>query len=66
VSPRSRDRRAPELDYKDLDALRRVTSRQGKLHGRRRAGTDATSQRRAKLAVKRARFLALLPYVGGD
>jgi small subunit ribosomal protein S18 len=64
MSGRSPNRR--EYDYKDLNALRRVTTRQGKINARRRAGNDAISQRRAKLAIKHARYLALLPYVGGE
>ncbi|MFG0316780.1 MAG: 30S ribosomal protein S18 [Planctomycetota bacterium JB042] len=51
-------------DYKNVSVLQRLTTQQGKLFSRKRAGNDAWSQRKLKLEVKRARFLALLPYVG--
>ncbi len=53
-----------EVDYRDLDILRRYVSSQGKIAARKRNGTTAFYQRQVQLAVKRARFLALLPYVG--
>jgi small subunit ribosomal protein S18 len=53
-----------EIDYKDIATLQKLTTQQGKLFGRKRSGNCAKCQRKAKLAVKRARFLALLPYVG--
>lgn len=53
-----------EIDYRDLGQLNRFVSQQGKLHGRKRNGVSAYYQRQVALAVKRARYLALLPYVG--
>lgn len=52
-----------EIDYKDVALLQRVTSAQGKMFSRKRTGLDAQSQRRIALALKRARFMALMPYV---
>lgn len=52
------------VDYKDLELLSKLTSRQGKLIGRRKSGCTAVSQNAVAQAVKRARFMALLPYVG--
>ncbi len=52
------------VDYKDLDLLTKLTNRQGKIVGRRKSGCTAASQHAVTLAVKRARFMALLPYVG--
>ncbi|MFH1748520.1 MAG: 30S ribosomal protein S18 [Planctomycetota bacterium] len=52
-----------EIDYKNIILLQRVTSAQGKLFSRKRTGLDAQCQRRAALALKRARFLAMMPYV---
>jgi small subunit ribosomal protein S18 len=52
------------VDYKDLELLSKLTSRQGKLIGRRKSGCTAVSQHAVTQAVKRARFMALLPYVG--
>ena len=52
------------VDYKDLDLLKKLTNRQGKVIGRRKSGCTAASQHAVTKAIKRARFLALLPYVG--
>ena len=52
------------VDYKDLDLLKKLTNRQGKIIGRRKSGCEAASQHAVSLAVKRARFMALMPYVG--
>jgi small subunit ribosomal protein S18 len=52
-----------EIDYKDVATLQRVTSAQGKLFSRKRTGLDALCQRRISVALKRARFMALMPYV---
>ena len=53
-----------EVDYKDMGSLGKLTTQQGKLYSRKRSGNCAAHQRSCKLAVKRARFLALMPYVG--
>src|SRR4030042_1181656 len=50
------------IDYKDISQLRRFVSERGKIEPRRRSGVCAKHQRRLALAIKRARFLALLPY----
>lgn len=52
------------MDYKDYATLRKMCTNQGKLFSRKRSGNCAAFQRAVKDAVKRARFLALLPYVG--
>ena len=52
------------VDYKDLDLLKKLTNRQGKIIGRRKSGCEAVSQHAVAIAVKRARFMAMLPYVG--
>jgi len=52
------------VDYKDLELLAKLTSRQGKLLARRKSGCTAASQHAVTKAVKRARFMALMPYVG--
>ncbi len=54
---------ADEIDWKDVAMLQRVTSAQGKLFSRKRTGLTAAGQRRIALALKRARFMALMPYV---
>ena len=51
------------IDYKDPDFLKRFLNEQGKILPRRTPGTSLKFQRRVAQAVKRARHLALLPYV---
>jgi small subunit ribosomal protein S18 len=51
-----------EIDYKDLDTLRNYITETGKIVPSRITGTKAIYQRQLATAVKRARFLALLPY----
>ncbi|HCZ49571.1 MAG TPA: 30S ribosomal protein S18 [Gammaproteobacteria bacterium] len=51
-----------EIDYKDLDTLKQYISETGKIIPTRITGTSARYQRQLTRAVKRARFLALLPY----
>ena len=51
-------------DYKDPDFLMRFLNEQGKILPRRITGTSLKFQRRLSVAVKRARQIALLPYVG--
>lgn len=51
-----------EIDYKDLDTLRQYISETGKIIPTRITGTSARYQRQLTRAIKRARFLALLPY----
>lgn len=51
-----------KIDYKDVNTLRRFVSDQGQIDARRRTGTCARHQRRLTVAIKRARYLALLPY----
>jgi small subunit ribosomal protein S18 len=50
------------IDYKDIARLHHFVSDRGKIEPRRRSGACAKHQRRLTLALKRARFLALLPY----
>jgi small subunit ribosomal protein S18 len=52
------------IDYKDVGLLKTLCNNQGKMHSRKRTGSCAAFQRAAKDAIKRARFMALLPYVG--
>src|SRR5207248_4660162 len=52
------------VDFKDVQGLKKLCTSQGKLYSRKRSGNCAAFQRAVKDAVKRARFMALLPYVG--
>jgi len=51
-----------KVDYKDLDVLRDFIAENGKITPARLTGTSAKYQRQLNVAIKRARFLALLPY----
>jgi small subunit ribosomal protein S18 len=53
---------APKIDYKDVNLLRRYVSERGKIMPNRITAVSAKMQRRLTQAIKRARFLALLPY----
>lgn len=53
------------VDYKDLDLLSKLTNRHGRIVSRRKTGCYAASQHAVSKAIKRARFMALMPYVGG-
>ncbi|HBQ87206.1 MAG TPA: 30S ribosomal protein S18, partial [Syntrophomonas sp.] len=50
------------IDYKDLFKLRRYITERGKILPRRITGNCANHQRQLTVAIKRARFMALLPY----
>ena len=57
---------APKIDYKDVRLLSRFLSERGKIVPSRITAVSAKKQRELALAIKRARFLALLPYVIAD
>ena len=52
------------IDYKDVELLKKFVSANGKIIPRRVTGTSAKYQRLLAVAIKRARQMALLPYVG--
>lgn len=52
------------VDYKDIELLKKLVNRHGRIVGRRKSGCNAASQHAVTKAIKRARFMALLPYVG--
>ncbi len=51
------------IDYKDVDTLKRFINAHARIQSRKRTGTDANNQRALATAIKRARFMGLLPYV---
>ncbi|MBW1840738.1 MAG: 30S ribosomal protein S18 [Deltaproteobacteria bacterium] len=53
-----------EINYKDIKSLKYFTTERGKIIPRRISGTCARHQRSLTLAIKRARTIALLPFVG--
>ena len=58
--------RTAVIDYKQGEVLRRFITEDGKIRPRRQTGTCAHHQRELARAIKRARHLALLPFVGED
>ncbi len=52
----------PFVDYKNVDELRRMMTPNGKIYSRKRQGTSAREQRMVAQAIKRARYMGLLPY----
>lgn len=51
------------VDYKDVETLKKFLNPHSRVMGKRRTGLSAKNQRAVALAVKRARFLGLLPYI---
>jgi small subunit ribosomal protein S18 len=54
------------IDYKDTESLRKMVSNNGKILSRKRTGANAMEQRMIARAVKRARYIGLLPYVSAS
>lgn len=50
------------IDYKNVDLLQKLITAQGKIFSRKRASAGPRAQQRIKKAIKRARFMALLPF----
>jgi small subunit ribosomal protein S18 len=50
------------VDYKDIETLVKLLTNRGKIYSRKRGGNCAGCQRKVKKAIKRARYMALLPY----
>jgi small subunit ribosomal protein S18 len=50
------------IDYKSVEELRRMLTPNGKIYTRKRLGANALQQRKIAQAVKRARYMGLLPY----
>ena len=54
------------IDYKDIDLLRKFVNEQGKILSRRSTGLNAKQQKKVTKSIKRARILALLPFLKKD
>ena len=54
------------IDYKDVDLLRKFITERGKILPRRITGLTSQQQRALTLAIKRARVLALLPFINAE
>lgn len=55
-------RREKYVDYKDIDTLVKLLTNRGKIYSRKRSGNCASCQRKVKKAIKRARYIGLLPF----
>lgn len=51
------------IDYKDVDILKKFINPNAKIMGKRKTGVSAKNQRKLANAIKRARFMGLLPYI---
>jgi small subunit ribosomal protein S18 len=58
-----KDKNIKHIDYKDVAILSKFVNPHGRMLSRRRTGTSAPMQRQLANAVKRARFMALMPFV---
>ena len=54
------------IDYKDIDLLRKFVTERGKILPRRITGLTAKQQRDLTLSIKRARIMALLPFINAE
>ena len=50
------------VDYKDIEVLEKLVTNRGKIYSRKRSGNCAGCQRKVMKAIKRARYMALLPF----
>lgn len=55
-----------DIDYKDIDTLKNFITEKGKIIPRRITGVSSYFQKKLKKAIKRARYMALLPFSAGE
>lgn len=58
-----KDNKIEHIDYKDVETLKKFLTPHARIQSRRRSGTPSGNQRDLALAIKRARFMGLLPYI---
>ncbi len=58
-----RESNVDHIDYKDIETLKKFLTPHARIQSRKRAGTSSKFQRELATAIKRARFMGLLPYV---
>jgi small subunit ribosomal protein S18 len=51
------------IDYKDIDLLKKFIAPNARMMGRKKTNTTSKNQRKVSLAIKRARFMGLLPFI---
>ena len=54
------------VDYKDVETLKQFVTERGKIIPRRISGVSASAQKKLKVAIKRARHMALIPFLAED
>lgn len=64
VDPILKKKEVAYVDYKHIKTLSRYVTPQGKMFGSKRTGFCSQNQRQLMIAIKRARYLGLLPYIG--
>jgi small subunit ribosomal protein S18 len=57
------ERNIDSIDYKDINHLKKFTNPHGRIFSRKRTGLSAKHQRKVEEAIKRARFMGLLPFI---
>jgi small subunit ribosomal protein S18 len=58
-----KENRIEYIDYKDVETLKKFLTPHARIQSRKKSGTSSEYQRQLATAIKRARFLALIPYV---
>ncbi len=58
-----KENKIAHIDYKDVETLKKFLTQHGRIQSRKRSGIPSVDQRGLATAIKRARFMGLLPYV---
>ena len=58
-----KENKIAHIDYKDVETLKKFLTQHGRIQSRKRSGVPSIDQRELAVAIKRARFMGLLPYV---
>ncbi len=58
-----KENKIAHIDYKDVETLKKFLTQHGRIQSRKRSGIPSVDQRELATAIKRARFMGLLPYV---
>ncbi len=58
-----KEHKIEHVDYKDVDTLKKFLTPHARIQSKKRSGVSSKSQRAVSLAIKRARFMGLLPYL---
>lgn len=58
-----KEHKIKHIDYKDIELLKNFVNPYGRIYGRKKTGLSSKNQRTLAQAIKRARFMALIPYI---